>query len=83
MRRHKLEWKPGEITMIVGMAAFVLVLCQGIILGRPGESVEISLEWGYPIALLACLGMAASGFLRQARHTDAKKPPGASYRLLA
>ena len=76
MRRHKLEWKPGEITMIVGAAAFVLVLCQGVILGRPGESVEISLQWGYPIALLACIGMAVSGFLRQSRHVDAKKPPG-------
>ena len=76
MRRHKLEWKPGEITMIVGAAAFVLVLCQGVILGRPGESVEISLQWGYPIALLACIGMAVSGVLRQSRHVDAKKPPG-------
>jgi hypothetical protein len=76
MRRHKLEWKPGEITMIVGAAAFVLVLCNGVILGRPGESVEISLQWGYPIALLACAGMAVSGFLRQSRHADAKKPPG-------
>ena len=37
MRRHKLEWKPGEITMIVGAAAFVLVLCKGVILGRPGR----------------------------------------------
>ncbi len=76
MRRHKLEWKPGEITMIVGVAAFVLVLCNGIILGRPGDSVEISLQWGYPIALLACMGMAVCGFMRQLRHTDAKKPPG-------
>jgi hypothetical protein len=76
MRRHKLEWKPGEITMIVGAAAFVLVLCNGVILGRPGESVDISLQWGYPIALLACTGMAVSGFLRQSRHVDAKKPPG-------
>ena len=47
-----------------------------MILGRPGESVEISLQWGYPIALLACIGMAVSGFLRQSRHVDAKKPPG-------
>jgi hypothetical protein len=76
MRQHKLEWKPGEITMVVGIGAFVLVLCNGVILGRPGDSVEISLQWGYPIALLACLGMAVSGFLRQAKHADAKKPPG-------
>ncbi len=76
MRRHKLEWKPGEITMIVGAAAFVLVLCNGVILGRPGDTVEVSLQWGYPIALLACIGMAVSGFMRQSRHVDAKKPPG-------
>jgi hypothetical protein len=75
-RGHKLEWKPGEITMVVGIAAFVLVLCNGVILGRPGDSVEISLQWGYPIALLACVGMAVSGFLRQSRHAEGKKPPG-------
>jgi len=46
MRRHDLDWKPGEVTMIVGLTAFVLVLCNGVILGRPGDSVEISLQWG-------------------------------------
>ncbi len=76
MRRHDLDWKPGEVTMIVGLTAFVLVLCNGVILGRPGDSVEISLQWGYPIALLACLGMTGAGFLRQLHHTDARKPPG-------
>jgi hypothetical protein len=76
MRQHTLEWKPGEVTMIIGIGAFVLVLCNGVILGRPGDSVEISLQWGYPIALLACAGMAVSGFLRQSRHADAAKPPG-------
>lgn len=75
-RGHKLTWKPGEVTMIVGITAFVLILCNGIILGRPGESVEISLEIGYLVALLACLGMAFSGFLRQARYTQGRKPPG-------
>jgi hypothetical protein len=76
MRQHNLEWKPGEITMVVGISAFVLVLCNGVILGRPGDSVDISLQWGYPIALLACAGIAVSGFMRQAKHSDAKKPPG-------
>ncbi len=75
-RAHKLTWKPGEVTMVVGITAFVLVLCNGVILGRPGDSVEISLEVGYPIALLACAGMAASGFVRQSRYTEGRKPPG-------
>ena len=75
-RGHKLTWKPGEVTMIVGITAFVLILCNGIILGRPGDSVEISLKIGYLVALLACLGMAFSGFLRQSRYTEGRKPPG-------
>ena len=75
-RGHKLTWKPGEVTMIVGITAFVLILCNGIILGRPGESVDISLKIGYAVGLLACLGMAFSGFLRQSRYTEGRKPPG-------
>lgn len=75
-RGHKLTWKPGEVTMVVGITGFVLVLCNGIILGRPGDSVEISLQYGYVVALLACLGMAVSGFVRQSRYTEGRKPPG-------
>jgi hypothetical protein len=78
-RGHKLTWKPGEVTMVVGVTAFVLVLCNGIILGRPedsGGSVEISLQIGYPVALIASLVLAASGFLRQSRYTEGRKPPG-------
>ncbi len=62
--------------MIVGITAFVLILCNGIILGRPGDSVDISLKIGYLIGLLACLGMAFSGYLRQSRYTEGRKPPG-------
>lgn len=75
-RGHKLTWKPGEVTMIVGITAFVLVLCNGIILGRPGNSVEISLDFGYLVGLLASLGLAAAGFLRQSLYTEGRKPPG-------
>ena len=56
-RGHKLTWKPGEVTMIVGMIAFVLILCNGIILGRPGDSVDIGLGIGYFVALLASAGL--------------------------
>lgn len=79
-RGHKLTWKPGEVTMVVGTTAFVLVLCNGIILGRPenadGSSIEISLEIGYLVALIASLALAVSGFLRQSRYTEGRKPPG-------
>src|SRR5215212_5191305 len=48
VRGHKLTWRPGEITMIVGMTAFALIILNGVILGRPGDpDSEISLKIGY------------------------------------
>jgi hypothetical protein len=75
-RGHALTWRPGEVTMIVGITAFVLILCNGVILGRPGDSVDISLSVGYFVALLATAAMMVAGYLRQAVYTDARKPPG-------
>jgi hypothetical protein len=75
-RGHKLTWKPGEVTMIVGIVAFMLILCNGVILGRPGDSVDIGLSYGYLVALLASLGLLLAGFLRQAVYETARKPPG-------
>ena len=75
-RGHPLTWKPGEVTMVVGIVAFVLILCNGIVLGRPGDSVDIGLGVGYFVALLAAAGMFVAGYLRQALYGDARKPPG-------
>jgi hypothetical protein len=75
-RGHKLTWKPGEVTMIVGITAFVLILCNGIILGRPGDSVDIGLNIGYFVALVGATGMMIAGYLRQAVYEGVRKPPG-------
>jgi len=75
-RGHKLTWKPGEVTMIVGITAFVLILCNGIILGRPGDSVDIGLGIGYFVGLIAAGAMLVAGYLRQAVYGDVRKPPG-------
>ena len=75
-RSHKLTWAPGEVTMIVGITSFVLIICNGIILGKPEPGIEVSLEIGYLVGLIASLGMAVSGFLRQALQTGGRKPPG-------
>ncbi len=77
VRGHQLTWRPGEVTMIVGMVAFALVLLNGIILGRPGErSVDISLEYGYLVGLAGALGITMGGLVRQARGGRGRKPPG-------
>jgi hypothetical protein len=75
-RGHRLTWKPGEVTMIVGITAIVLILCNGIILGRPGDTVDIGLGIGYFVGLLAAAGMLAAGYLRQAVYGTDRKPPG-------
>jgi hypothetical protein len=75
-RGHRLTWKPGEVPMIVGIAAFGLILCNGIILGRPGDSVDIGLGIGYFVGLIASAGLVVAGYLRQAIYGDPKKPPG-------
>lgn len=75
-RGHKLTWAPGEVTMIVGITSFVLIICNGIILGKPEPGIDVSLQIGYLVGLLASLGMAVSGYLRQALQTGGRKPPG-------
>lgn len=75
-RGHKLTWNPGEVTMIVGVTAIVLILLNGIILGKPGDTVEIEFRIGYFVALVAALGIAAGGYLRQAGYVRGRKPPG-------
>jgi hypothetical protein len=77
IRGHSLTWRPGEITMIVGMVATVLILLNGIVLGKPGtDSVGISLQIGWFLGLLGALGIVAGGVLRQAVGGRTRKPPG-------
>jgi Flp pilus assembly protein protease CpaA len=74
-RGHELSWRPGEVTMIVGMVMFALIVLNGIILGRPGSNIDISLEIGYFVGLLGAFLICVGGFRRQAENVRAK-PPG-------
>jgi hypothetical protein len=77
VRGHSLTWRPGEITMIVGMTAIMLIVLNGIILGRPGgPDSEISLKIGWFVGLLGSAGICAGGVLRQAELARGRKPPG-------
>lgn len=76
-RGHKLSYRPGEVTMVAGMTGVTLILCNGIILGKPAPNVDLSLSIGWYLALLACLLIVTAGFQRQALHaTGLRKPPG-------
>lgn len=82
IRGHKLSWAPGEMTMVVGFTAFVLIAYNGLI-DPPGSGtaeIGISKEWGYYVALLAAAGIAAAGIGRSMEEQDggagARKTPG-------
>jgi hypothetical protein len=61
MRGTQLSWPRGELTAIVGLTAFVLIAYNGFI-DRPSQfDIQVSLSYGYFIALLASLGIFAAG----------------------
>ncbi len=74
LRQHEVGWNRGEVTAVIGIVAFMIILCRGIIFGRPG-TVEIGLSYGYALALAAALGISFAGLLRQSESVE-KKPPG-------
>jgi len=79
VRGHKLSWAPGEMTMVVGFAMMVLIGYNGII-DKPGSGILegfVGLDYGYWIAVLCTIAIAATGFLRsQAGQRRERKAPG-------
>lgn len=81
LRGHKLSWAPGELTMVIGFTAFVLIAYNGII-DRPGtEAAEIGIskQIGYYVALLAAAGISAAGIgrsMESQKGQSGRKTPG-------
>jgi len=77
-RRHTLDWPTGEVTMVTGLIGIFLVLCNGLILGKPKPGIQISLDIGWFLGLLGCIGIFFAGLMRQAEKTSTRgrKPPG-------
>jgi len=76
IRGHALSWPRGELTAIVGLTAFVLIAYNGLI-DKPQDGLEMSLAFGYWLALLASLGIFLSGGLRSVASGGGgrRKPP--------
>jgi hypothetical protein len=76
MRGHALSWPRGELTAIVGLTAFVLIAYNGIV-DKPQEGLEMSLSFGYWLALLASIGIFISGGFRAVESGGGarRKPP--------
>jgi hypothetical protein len=76
VRDHELSWARGELTAVVGIAAFGLIFYTGVI-DRPGEpSGEISLGIGWFLALVGSLLMIAGAASTAAGTEKPRKPPG-------
>ena len=80
VRAHKLSYPPGEMTMVAGFAAFVLIAYNGII-DKPGSGIAetgVSLDYGYWIALVATVAIAGVGWTRslESGAKQKRKAPG-------
>jgi len=76
IREHELSWPRGELTAVVGIAAFGLVAYTGL-LDRPGTpSGAIDLDWGFWLAFLGSVLMIAGGALAAGQTERVRKPPG-------
>ena len=76
IRDHELSWPRGEMTAVIGIIAFGLVVYNGVI-DRPGEPPsEIELEIGWWIALLGTILITVGGSYRASTTERPRKPPG-------
>jgi hypothetical protein len=76
VRNHTLSWPRGQLTSVVAIAAFGLLLYNGVI-DRPGDpSSLIGLRLGWLAALLGTLLMLSGSFMRQQETEVRRKPPG-------
>jgi hypothetical protein len=77
IRGTRLSWPRGEVTAIVGMTAFVLIAYNGLVDKPSANDIQISLSYGYFIALLASLGIFVAGGFRAVESGGGaqRKPP--------
>ena len=75
-RDHQLTWARGELTAVLSIFAFGLLLYVGVI-DRPGEPAgQIELAWGWYVALAGSILMLGGSALRTGETERRRKPPG-------
>jgi len=76
VREHALSWPRGELTAVIGLTALTLILVKGFIF-KPGEPTgQISLAYGYFLALFASILILVGAFVRSTEIGRARRPPG-------
>jgi hypothetical protein len=76
LRGHALSWPRGEMTAVIALAALTFTLFRGVI-ARPGTpSGEISVDYGWFIAVTGGLLILIGSVWRTRESVGARKPPG-------
>ncbi len=76
VRGHALSWPRGELTAITALAALTFIIFRGV-LDKPGTpSGEISVDFGWFVALAGGLLILAGSIWRSRESAARKKPPG-------
>ena len=76
VRQHGLSWPRGEVTAIVAITAITLVLVRGVIIKPGSPSGEVSLTYGWFIALVAGLVVLVGAVIHRSQFATVRKPPG-------
>ena len=75
-RGHALSWPRGELTAIIALVALVFVVFRGII-DKPGQPpAEISVDYGWFLALAGGLLILVGSVWRSRESAERRKPPG-------
>jgi uncharacterized membrane protein len=76
VRGFALSWPRGELTAVTALAVLTFVLFRGVI-DKPGTpSGEISIDFGWWVALLGGLLILTGSIWRSRESNTRRKPPG-------
>lgn len=76
VRDHALSWPRGELTSVVGITALTLIVVRGLIIKPGSPSGEISLSYGWWVALAGAAIVCIGSVLRASKQSGPRKPPG-------
>jgi uncharacterized membrane protein len=76
LRGHALSWPRGELTAVTALAVLTLTLFLGVI-DKPGTPPgEISIDYGWFVALAGGLLILLGSITRSRESSARRKPPG-------
>ena len=76
VRGHALSWPRGELTAVIALAALTFTVFRGVI-DKPGSPPgQISIDFGWWIALLGGLLILFGAVWRSQESAARRKPPG-------